>query len=636
MTSKRVRFPTAKEIQLRLEAGDAGALVALDQSYKKKQHGNKPMQRKKSHSRAKPFLAYDLETTRIAEGTPTVKYLTAYGEDGDFKLSEIIKGKNRYAHLCDVLSRELLVERFNGYRFVAWNGNGFDVFFIARALLESDSYVIKPYLTRSKSIRGLKIIGVGDKEGLEWEFLDGMAMTGLDSAKMKLEKFVGLMAPQYPKLTLDFSSEEFDPRNKKHVAYAERDAEALYYAMKRASEIVKELTGNDLQPTMGNLAIKYFQAQLPSHVRIWKPSQELREVLHGPAKRGGFCWIQKQYVGPVWKYDINQAYAAAMRDAELPHGSCIKTAKFIDNKPGVYRATISRDKRSPVPFYYRDAETNAGRFTNGKQADTWILSTEVMHLIDDGWNVAIDGGYYWQSSFNMRDMVDNLERLRFTDPGGPSGALGTMVKQIGNSAYGKTLEQLGGIELVMSRTHPDSDDPGRRYNLYMPDEPGLENIYFRLGDSFPKPYHQPQIGCFITAHPRLILRSAALKAPSHFIYADTDALAFSKPVDFLKVDPRHYGDWKLESDGVEYIFVAKKVYHGEDAKHAKGLYVRELEKSDFEKWFDGVPPTQMQTQRQNFVRFMAGQEMFIGQERSGTDVRKSKQVALVNGEFIPV
>ena len=643
MSSKRIRFPTVSELLTRADGKEVGDLVALDGHYKNKQHGNKPMMRKQSHSRPKPFLAYDLETTRIAVGTPLLKYITAYG--ADFSLSEVIKAtkKNPYKHLCEILSEEFLTKRFNGYRFIAWNGNGFDVFFIAIALLESADYVIRPYLTRSKSIRGLKVIGVGKKEGLEWEFLDGMAMTGLDSAKMKLEKFVSLMAPQYPKLSLDFSQEEFDPKNKELVRYAERDSEALYYAMLRASEIMKELTGNELQPTMGNLGIKYFQSQIPEGVRIWKPNQELREVLHGPAKRGGFCWIQRQYVGPIWKYDINQCYAAAMRDAELPHGSCVRSSKFRDDKVGVYRVTISREKRSPIPFYYRELDTLAGRFTSGKPVETWIFSNEVKHLIADEWDVKIHDGYYWQSSFNMKAMVDNLERLRFSDPGGPSGALGTMVKQLGNNSYGKLLEQLGGIELVMSKTKPESDDPDRQYNFYMPDEPGLENIWFRMGDSFPKPYHQPQIGGIITSHPRLLIRSAALKAPRHFVYADTDALAFSKPVDFLKIDPKRYGDYKLEAEGDEYIFVAKKVYHGENSaepdkpiKHAKGLMVRELTKKEFEHWFEGVPPKQQQTQRQNFVRFMAGQDMFISQDRRGTDVTKSAQAVLLDGEFLPL
>jgi len=181
---------------------------------------------------------------------------------------------------------------------------------------------------------------------------------------------------------------------------------------------------------------------------------------------------------------------------------------------------------------------------------------------------------------------------------------------------------------------------------YMPEEAGLEHIYFRFGETFPRVYHQPQIGSFITAHVRLVVRAAALQASRNFIYADTDCVAFSKAVDFLRISPTHYGDWKEESGGKEYVFIGKKIYHGEDGfdefgnaktlKHAKGLHVRELTKEDFQKWFDGTVPTQHQIQRKNFVKFMSGQEMFTSQDRSGTDVTRSKQAALVNGEFLPI
>lgn len=609
----------------RASSGDVEAAQAFDVN---RRAGNKPMKRKLYRSRSKPFMAYDLETTRIAEGTPRLKYITAFHPD--FTLSEPIRAKDGFAHLCQILTEHLLTRDFNGWRFVAWNGNGFDVFFIAMALLQSEDYLIRPYLTRSNAIRGMKVIGLNSKAGLEWEFLDGMAMTGLDAAKMKLEKFVEKFAPQYPKLSLDFSKQEFDPRNREHVRYAERDSEALYYAMQRASEIMKALTGNDLQPTMGNLAIKYFQSKIPPGVVIWKPSQEAREILHGPAKRGGYCWIAKQYVGPVWKYDINQAYAAAMRDARLPCGSSVRTNKFNPDKPGVYLVKLSREKRCRVPFYYRDINTNAGRFTDGREpVETWILSNEIEHLRGDGWSVAVSDGWYWSDSFDMRDMVNELEKLRFTDADGPTGALGTCVKQLGNSSYGKTLEQLGGIELVMSRQKPDG------YDQYSVDKRELENVYFKTDEPFPRVYHQPQIGCFITSHVRIVVRNAAIAGGTSFLYADTDCCAFSKPADFLPVDPRKYGMWKQESDGAHHIFIGKKIYMSDDGKHAKGLHVKELTADQFKEWFEGKPPTQMQLQRKNFVKFISGAAMFGMQERSGTDVTKSAQASLVEGEFIP-
>lgn len=619
-TRKRARGPVI------VDKDEATPIVSR---YKSKS-GNKPMVRRACRSRTVPFIAYDLETTRIAAGTPKLLYITAYGET--FRSSEPIKGRDRFARLAEILTDRFLTPALNGYRFIAWNGNGFDVFFIARALLTSPDFLIRPYLTRSNSIRGMRVVGLNHLDGYEWEFLDGMAMTGLDSAKMKLEKFVGLFAPQYPKLSLDFSQEEFDYKNKDHVAYAERDSEALYHAMVKANAIIKELTGSGLQPTMGNLGIKYLQSQIPKGVMVWKPNDDLRAILHGPAKRGGFCWIASQYVGPVWKYDLNQAYAGAMRDAELPCGSCVATANYMPRRVGVYHVTISREKRTRIPFYFRDHATNVGKFTNGREVETWIMSNELEHLRADDWTVKVHGGYYWRESFNLKEMVDNLERLRFTDPGGPSGALGTMIKILGNSAYGKLLEVLGGVELVMSLEQPE----GYTQTFTRGDEPVPFVFQKPPDDPFPRVYHQPQIGCVITAHVRIQLREAACKAPGAFIYGDTDCAAYSKPVDFLEINATRYGAWKQESAGTEHIFVGKKIYYSADGQHAKGLNVRALTKDDFVRWFDGVAPTQLQTQRKNFVKFISGQEMFGTQERRGTDVTQSKQARLQDGEFTPL
>lgn len=582
-----------------------------------------------------PFVAYDLETTRIKEGTPLVKYITAFGEA--VFLSRRIRAtkKDPYSDLAYVLRNYFITEEQHGYRFIGWNANKFDVFMVAKALLQFDDIILRPYLTRSKSLRGLKVIGIaGDLKDKEWEFLDGMAMTGLDTVGMKLKKFLDLFAPEYQKLELDFEKVAFDPTNAEHIAYAERDSEGLYRAMVKVNQIAIDLTGTVLQPTMGNLAIKYFQSQLPDDIVCWVPGDDLKAILHASPKRGGFCWIARQYEGKVWKYDINQAYAAAMRDAELPCGSCVPSVDYVEGSPGVYHCVIvysSGSSGAPVPFYYRDIDTNEGRFSNGVEAvETWILSTEIDHLRETGWTVEVKRGYFWDGSFNMKEMVDSLERLRFSDPGGPNGPLGTMVKVVGNSAYGKTLEQLGGLELVMAKECPEGYEP------FMPEAEGMENVYCAEGEEFFRPYHCPQIGCFITAHVRIIVRNAALSDHKHFIYADTDCVVYSRPVTFLDIDPKRYGAWKKESDGVDYIFIGKKVYWGADGvTHAKGLHVRHLTKADYEQWKEGKPPKQRQTQRNNFVKFIGGAEMFHDLVREGTDVTKSKQAKLDKGEFKP-
>lgn len=610
----------------------------------KRRAGNKPMQRAFKKFKHKRMIAYDLETTNIKEGTPTVRYLTAYcgvvnasvGRKNvtlsEVKISCAIRGNTRGEALSDYLSTletNLLIPDYKNCRFIAWNGNKYDALLTAQALLLSDNWEVHPFLTKSKSLRGMRVIGRNEKAGLEFEFLDGMAMTGLDTVGMPLKKFLKLFAPDYAKLDFDFDKQEFDPDNPEHVAYAERDSEGLWHAMQAVNDKMIKLTGNELQATMGRAAINYLVSQMPEGKQVWRPHTEAFDIIHDRAKRGGYVWIAKQYKGKVWKYDLNQAYAGAMRDCELPCGSMVGVHEYQDGQPGVYRCTIQRQNSSAIPFYYKDADTGAANFTSGARVTTWILSTEIDHLLMDDWEVEIDEGYAWSDSFNFADMVNNLERERFSDPDGPGGPYGIVIKTLGNSSYGKTLERLDGISLVLAKQCPDGyvkyaqmgDDP-----VYAKDE----------GQSF-APYHQPQIGAFITAHVRIQVREAALAMPEHFIYADTDCVVFSAPATHLDIDPRRYGAWKAETEGVEYCFIGKKVYFGADgSRHAKGLRIRDVSDAEFNAWYAGDVPKQKQLQRVNFLKMVAGQDMFRYLERAGTDVRKLKTVRFDGQNFFPI
>ena len=107
-------------------------------------------------------------------------------------------------------------------------------------------------------------------------------------------------------------------------------------------------------------------------------------------------------------------------------------------------------------------------------------------------------------------------------------------------------------------------------------------------------------------------------APGAFLYADTDCVVFSKPV-ALPLDPKRYGYWKLEDDGVIYRLITKKVYFSADfrVRHAKGLNVGRLTQDDFERWYKGEPPKQIQIQRVNWLKVMDGQGMFVEREKYG-------------------
>jgi hypothetical protein len=568
----------------------------------------RPFMRKTRKPKLRRMIAYDLETTRIEKGTPRPLYITAYGED--FFASERLES---LAHLRDILTARFLTAENNNCRFVAWNGNNFDVFFIGASLLRSPEYVLRPFLTRNKALRGIKVT-LRTKEGepkQSWEFLDGAAMV-IGTAPITLKKFLKTFAPEHQKLDgPDFEKETFDPENQAHVEYAERDSEGLFHGMQMAQSIVLQHFGQGLQPTIGNLGIRIFQALLSQGVRVWGPSHALETIIRTHVMRGGFCFASRQFEGRVWKYDLNQAYAAAMRDAHLPSGRATQCKSFNQYATAAIYRISARNRANRIPFYCRDSEGKA-QFALA-EIDSWITSGELEQLRTEKWSIVVHEGYFWDETFNMREMVDKLESLRMADPDGPNGAQGMMMKYIGNNSYGKTVEELDGLEILMSAARPADD-----FFNYQNAEDTIQHLWAKIGTPHVREYHQPQIGAFITAHVRMEVRRAILKAPDAWVYSDTDCCFFDRSVS-LDIDPKRYGKWKIEADGELYRIITKKVYASFDGKqsHAKGMNVKRLSMQDFEAWYQGSPPTQTQIHRQNFLAVMTGAEMFVERVKIG-------------------
>lgn len=570
-----------------------------------KDTGKVPFKRKHRKSRKRRMIAYDFETTRIAAGTPELRYVTAFGEG--FKYSAKVESTEE---LAQILEASFLIEEHKGVRFVGWNSNKYDVYFIGAALLRREGYTLRPYLTRSKSLRGMRI--TRDADNISWEFLDGLSMTGLETAPKlrKLKHFVEMFAPDFPKLELDFEETEFDAANPGHVAYAERDSEALYVAIHNVDEIVRGTFDVGLNPTIGNTGIRIFQANMPEGIQVWEPMLPALSAIREYVLRGGYCWIARKFEGPIWKYDINQAYAAAMRETNLPAGRCYRVDTPEPDRCAIYRVTATR-KKNKVPFYYRIAGDKTAMGFD-EIADTWITSIEYEQLLSEGWEINVIDGWVWSEHFTMKEYVDKLETLRMSADGGPNGPLGTIVKCIGNNSYGKTLERQDGLELLLSLDQPEG------FHYYGNDDGTLQNVWYRLGEPLKRDFHQPQIGAFITAHVRMVVRRAILLAPANFVYADTDCVVFDRAVK-LPIDPKRYGLWKEECAGEPYRFMAKKVYASFDGKtrHAKGLNVGRLTDDDFIAWYRGKAPRQIQVQRMNFLRVMSGAPMFVSREKVG-------------------
>lgn len=582
------------------------AKVARREALRRDRNGwtNKPFKRKEVKSRSRPLIAYDLETTRIAKGTPRPLYLTACG--ADFWVSTRI---DSVAHLGQLLVERFLTDDNLNARFVAWNGNGFDAFFIGAALLSHKGYILRPYLTRGKSLRGMRVQDKHDKKR-QWEFLDGIAMTGI--VGKKLGEFLDVFTPDMPKLNApDWDKTTFDPDNEQHRRYAERDSEGLYHAITRAHNTVFDAFGVPLQPTIGNTGIRIFARHIPHEVQVWEPPLQVRDIIRKYAMRGGYCYCMRPYEGPVWKYDLNQAYAAAMRDAWLPCGRVVQVGRYLPQATAALYLVNATNPRNTIPFYYRSLQGKAVFGTTALDR-AWICALELEQLRREGWRIEVLDGYIWDSIFQMREFVDKLERMRMGAPDGPNGAEGLMYKAIGNNSYGKTVEELDGMELLLSAEQPDG------FHEFQAEDDLLQHVWFRFKAPQLREYHQPQIGMTITAHVRMEVRRAALQDPDGFLYADTDCTVFDNPQQ-LNIDPKRYGFWKQETDGENYRIITKKVYASFDAKvkHAKGITVRNLTADDFARWYAGQPPKEKQVQRQNFIRVMTGADMFVERSKVG-------------------
>lgn len=596
----------------------------------------RPLRQRFIRRRVKPIIAYDLETTPIQVGTPDPLYITLRG-DGFLESYDLKRGRG-FRDLARILETRCLIPEHLDKRFVAWGGNIYDIYFVILALIHHGhhDWMIKPYYTAKKMFRGVIIFR--DLEAEQgWEFLDGIAMTG---CQMSLKKFGRQFAPLYPKKAIDVK--KFDAEDETHVAYAERDSELLYQAITSCQERFIKLTGNGLFPTVGKAAIHYLASEMPPRREIYPPRGELRGILHNAVKRGGYGWLAEQYIGPTWKYDLNSAYPAVMGRMCYPCASLVRVKKgnYRRDKCGVWHVVMTRGHpKAPldrVPFYIRQPDGKA-KYVLAGEHETYLTHPEIEFLRQTGWAVRVIDGWYWTQRVRFIKWMKRLETLRINDAGGPKGPMGVICKIMGNSAYGKTAEQLEGIDYLICRQRPEGYDLADQG-----DRVGTDTeipLWYKQEDPKIEWYHVPQIACFVTAYVRIQVMKAALMDPEAFLYADTDACAFKRRVPALDrlIDPLRYGYWKLEADGDEHIFVTKKGYANAESGeiHAKGLNLKDLTVDDFRDWFGGKVPVQTQVQRQALVRVLQGDPMFKDQQRQGTRIERLANIEIKEGKIFP-
>lgn len=577
----------------------------------------RPLKRRTARCRARPHHAWDIETTNIAAGTPDPRYVSL-AHDVDHVNGWACIGREAF-HA--VLVREFLTDAYAGHRFVAHNANRFDNYQVVLALLDDPHYYVEPWLTRAQDMRGLAVYDAA-RPSRVWYFSDSMAMLAFPGS---LAELVHTFAPDYEKLqVIDWEVTVFNPTNAEHIAYALHDSRILQAALDRAAEIVRDLTGVPLQNTIGKLGILFWQRFLPPDVLIWQAPPGCLTLLR-QALRGGLVYCREAFRGQAWQYDINQSYTHQQRNP-LPCGRCSQTWEYDATRLGIYECVIQRMAGTPLPFYCLDCTTDTMVQTDGSlPVQTVILSPEIELLRRLDWSVTVTHGWTWTDSFTMSELANQLETARATCEGGPKGPIGTMIKAIGNNAFGKTLEQVDGMRYRFS-----SIQPGSAFHHYAAEIPATDTLWCALEDTEPADYQKLQIGVFILAYGRIQLYEQIARHGADVLYSDTDCLITRRDItDSLDIHPSRYGAWKIEQTG-QYVFVLNKKAYAWPArsagrvKHWKGLHTREISYAAYERAYThGEVPAQPQLQRRGIMRVVCGLPMFGELTRHGSAVLRS-------------
>lgn len=315
---------------------------------------------------------------------------------------------------------------------------------------------------------------------------------------------------------------------------------------------------------------------LRDHIQNEPPIREVHEASKIAYAGGRFELFRMGRIqGPVYGYDINSAYPAALSGAPslgMDHGEWVHVENPTTVEEfGVYRISYNHmGKARPIefaamPLFHRDAR---GSISFPQVVAGWYWSPEAAIAAEIGrrypGSVVLHEGWVWRNDGTkpfgfLLEMFE--ERIRL----GKKNVISMPYKLGPNSMYGKLAQRVGWDQKTMSP---------------------------------PKSHCLPLAG-WITSNCRASLMRAMVQMPMHKIIAvETDGIYTTVPPGDLKLEfGKGLGDWDIDEYD-EMLYLQNGVYHrriGDEwlPPKARGLdiasvsqpiveaYMRSLEPGDF-------------------------------------------------------
>lgn len=512
------------------------------------------------------LLAFDTETIGLGGDAIFVSWCDGVDPHG--------RKLTRRHTLTDWLLEVVLNERYDRHFIVAHNGLRFDFARIDWLRLVQSGFEGRIFTAKNiNTVRGFDL----KKGRLLWRFRDSITFCPLS-----LDEFSKLFAPDFRKKTLDFSKTNFDPDNKQHVAYALRDAEALFHSCQAYDDFLREdfnVTMMDAV-TLSGVGMKAVRTISKEQEYEAFPALDTRlEQVVRSSYHGGFvCAFRVGNFRDCLYYDVNSAYAYIMKKYPMPAGAPVVAAseKYHDLL-SLKLATV--DFKNSYPYLISRPDGLAGRFKGVVTGWFWDFELELQESL--GAEIKVWKQIVWPDSDNrLFHFVGKCESVRHRDYNGPMGQLAKLLQ---NSVYGKFGAAKHQEDIVLSLKCPDD----RAFPILDDEGNFIEGLW-----SIPSNENRIKLtmvhwASYITARTRWLLMSFLLKVPQdQWIYCDTDSFIVESKAEkiFQKFIGKSYGDIKLECVFKTLNVMAPKVYIGYDGDGkskvaAKGIPRRHREQA---------------------------------------------------------
>lgn len=557
-----------------------------------------------TNTRLIKIIAADLETRKLNNNN--LEVISAAYYDGTAPYTFYIKDYINSQDMLFTFINDLIQDKYHRYTIYFHNLGGFDGIFLLHPitkLLTHNNILteikIKPIIRNNKIII-LNIVKTiykdekkskKDKYTINIHFYDSYLL--LPFSLSKLTKIFNVTQKREHDFkehdTIDLNDNQFKD---KLLKYNIQDCISLYEVLMKFNELFEQLFNLEIWeiPTLPSLAFKLFKDKFLKQDTIavtWL--EEYQDIKH--AYYGGAVDVYRALGKNLKYYDINSLYPFVMANNKYPIGGCIsfKGEKPLNDIFGIIHAKITTPNNLFVPFLpykiHGNTLTPLGNWTG------WYCSEELKYAESIGYQIEIIEGYHWEEKKSIfKDYVNKIYNLRLTfDKSDPRN---TICKLLLNSLYGRFGMSPIQFDYKIF-TYPEMTT--MEYFNYTKDNHNIlkfegidiemigKEIYNNRMNV--KTYQKimeinTPLSIFTTAYSRIHMHQFKLQYKDHLYYSDTDSLVLDTYLPAMDVG-NNIGQFKLEYDNIEGVFLAPKVYglldnHNNEIIKMKGV-IEQLE-----------------------------------------------------------